>query len=76
MCPQLVDARLFDGVDGPARGIEVPKTYPSVKPQGEDPSMGEVSTIGLDLAKHLFQVRGIDGTGEVVCAGSCGGARF
>src|SRR4029453_8369137 len=28
--------------------------------------MGEVSTIGLDLAKHVFQVHGIDKLGSVV----------
>jgi transposase len=26
----------------------------------------EISTIGLDLAKNVFQVHGIDATGEVV----------
>ena len=28
--------------------------------------MGEVSTIGLDLAKHVFQVHGVDAEGHVV----------
>jgi transposase len=28
--------------------------------------MGEVSTIGLDLAKNLFQVHGADSSGAVV----------
>ena len=28
--------------------------------------MGEVSTIGLDIAKSVFQVHGVDGTGGVV----------
>jgi transposase len=28
--------------------------------------MGEVSTIGLDIAKSVFQVQGVDGTGVVV----------
>ena len=28
--------------------------------------MGEVSTIGLDIAKSVFQVHGIDGAGAVV----------
>jgi hypothetical protein len=31
-----------------------------------EPSMGEVTTIGLDLAKHVFQVHGIDAKGAVV----------
>src|SRR3984957_1161063 len=30
------------------------------------PSMGEITTIGLDLAKHVFQVHGIDAAGQVV----------
>lgn len=28
--------------------------------------MGEVSTIGLAIAKAVFQVRGVDGAGAVV----------
>ena len=28
--------------------------------------MGEVSTVGLDIAKSVFQVHGVDGTGAVV----------
>ena len=28
--------------------------------------MGEVSTIGLDIAKAMFQVHGVDGIGTVV----------
>ena len=30
--------------------------------------MGEVSTIGLDIAKSVFQVHRVDGAGAVVCA--------
>ena len=28
--------------------------------QEREPSMSEITTIGLDLAKHVFQVHGID----------------
>ena len=28
--------------------------------------MGEVSTIGLDIAKNLFQIHGVDSEGTVV----------
>ena len=28
--------------------------------------MGEVSTIGIDIAKHVFQLHGVDGAGRVV----------
>jgi transposase len=31
-----------------------------------EPSMGEITTVGLDLAKHVFQVHGVDATGAVV----------
>ena len=28
--------------------------------------MGQVTTIGLDIAKSIFQVQGVDATGDVV----------
>jgi transposase len=28
--------------------------------------MGEVTTVGLDIAKHVFEVHGIDGQGTIV----------
>jgi transposase len=28
--------------------------------------MGEITTIGLDLAKHVFQVQGVDAAGATV----------
>lgn len=31
----------------------------------------EISTIGLDLAKNVFQVHGIDAGGNVVSEGRC-----
>src|SRR5262249_51896174 len=31
-----------------------------------EPSMGEVSTIGLDIAKSVFQIHGVDAGGAVV----------
>ena len=31
-----------------------------------EPSMSEVTTIGLDLAKHVFQVHGVDANSAVV----------
>ena len=30
--------------------------------------LSSVTTVGLDLAKHVFQVHGIDGSGRVVVA--------
>jgi len=37
--------------------------------------MGEISTIGIDIAKHVFQLHGVDGAGKLFCADGCGGAR-
>jgi hypothetical protein len=34
----------------------------------QERSMDEVSTIGIDLAKHVFQLHGVDGPGRVVTA--------
>src|SRR5438132_11709018 len=34
--------------------------------QEREPSMSEITTIGLDLAKHVFQVHGIDAEGTTV----------
>ena len=31
-----------------------------------EPSMNEITTIGLDLAKHVFQVHGVDASGSTV----------
>ena len=31
-----------------------------------EPSMGEITTIGVDLAKHVFQVHGVDAEGATV----------
>ena len=31
-----------------------------------EPSMGEISTIGLDIAKNVFQVHGVDEEGQVI----------
>jgi hypothetical protein len=32
----------------------------------EKPSMQQVITIGLDIAKHVFQVHGVDDAGAVI----------
>jgi transposase len=34
--------------------------------QQREPSMGEITAIGLDLAKNIFQVHGVDETGTAV----------
>ena len=35
-------------------------------PADGEPSMSEITTIGLDLAKHVFQVHGVDANGATV----------
>jgi hypothetical protein len=37
-----------------------------LRPTEREPSTKEISTVGLDLAKTVFQVHGIDAAGEVV----------
>jgi hypothetical protein len=46
----------------PPDGISVPKRR---SPAG-DPSVGEISTIGIDIAKQVFQLHGVDGARDVV----------
>jgi transposase len=51
----------------PATGIEVPKLRLLLRNrQKGEPSMNEVTTIGLDLAKNVFQVHGVDASGRAV----------
>jgi hypothetical protein len=47
----------------PPHGIAVPRWWPSKVTNGE-PSAMEVATIGLDLAKHVFPVHGLDAAGN------------
>jgi len=34
--------------------------------------MSDVTTIGIDLAKHVFSLHGVDRTGRDVLRGRCG----
>src|SRR3954463_3349336 len=48
-----------------------PPTAPACQSGGvehhsREASMGQVSTVGLDLAKHIFQLHGADASGAVV----------
>ena len=54
-----------DAVDGSSTGIAMCQIAVFWRTAREEPSMGEVSTIGLDIAKNVFQVHGIDETGTV-----------
>ena len=55
----------FDGVDGPLTA-SMCQSCVVKDTNGREPSMREVSTIGLDLAKNVFQVHGVDAAGETV----------
>src|SRR6267154_2188404 len=35
-------------------------------PANREPSMNEITTVGLDLAKHVFQVHAVDAEGDTV----------
>src|SRR3979490_3190890 len=54
-----------DGVDGPRRHHQC-QTGSVDSSSKRGPSMTKVSMIGLDLAKNVFQVHGIDAAGKVV----------
>src|SRR5262249_18303579 len=40
--------------------------FPARAARRSRPTMQSISTIGLDIAKSVFQVHGVDGTGQVV----------
>jgi transposase len=49
----------------PLRHLSAKLLVDRISSNGE-PSMGKITTIGLDLAKHVFQVHGVDAEGTVV----------
>jgi transposase len=49
----------------PLRHLSAKLLVDRISSNGE-PSMGELTTIGLDLAKHVFQVHGVDAEGATV----------
>ena len=40
-------------------------------PADREPSMNEITTVGLDLAKNVFQVHGVDAEGQSPLLRSC-----
>jgi transposase len=58
-------AAAIDGVDAP-EGIISAKLVVSIRNQQRGPSMAKISMIGIDLAKNVFQIHGIDAAGKVV----------
>src|SRR5579863_8739952 len=61
---QPATAAMGDGVDAPRRHLsaKVEELIIHLK----EASMGHATTIGLDIAKHVFQAHGADETGHVV----------
>ena len=55
----------LDGVDGPLTASIVPKLVFS-NTNGREPSMEQVTPVGLDLAKKVFQVHAVDAAGAPV----------
>jgi hypothetical protein len=55
-------------------GIIRAKLVVSIRNQQRGPSMAKISMIGLDLAKNVFQIHGIDA--ELFCDVSCGEGRW
>jgi len=51
-----------DAVDGSSTGTRVPRSGCHF----EAPTIRSISTIGLDIAKSVFQVHGVDAAGQVV----------
>src|SRR3954471_17210075 len=47
-------------------GIPVPKMVVVGDHQQREPSMSKITTIGLDLAKNIFQVHGVDEIGTAI----------
>src|SRR5713226_7862680 len=62
-CVHVVNTGL-DGVDGPLTA-SVCQSWVVDNTNRREPSMKEVTTIGLDLAKAVFQVHGVDAVGAV-----------
>src|SRR5438477_5786504 len=56
---------MSDGVDGPLAASRCQLVF-SNNHQEKEPCMSEITTIGLDLAKHVFQVHGVDAQGTTV----------
>ncbi len=55
-----------DGVDGSRSRHRGANVVVVINHEQEELSIMNVTTIGLDLAKNVFQVHGIDDTGKVI----------
>jgi hypothetical protein len=63
--PQIVRGE-ESGWDNKSRNPQSAKLLSDRISSEWEPSMDEVTTIGLDLAKHVFQVHGVDAEGAMV----------
>lgn len=52
-------------MDGPRSRHLCAKLWSLLNAHQREPSVMQVSTMGLDLAKHVFQVHGIDADGRI-----------
>jgi hypothetical protein len=56
---------VIDAVDGSSTGTRVPRKWVLLKlPRFGGAVMQTVTTIGLDIAKSVFQVHGVDAAGQ------------
>ena len=53
-------------VDGSRSRHRGAKVVVVINHEQEEPSAKNVTTVGLDLAKNVFEVHGIDSTGKVI----------
>src|SRR6516162_6310365 len=62
-----------DGVDAPCSPASMCHSVvvDEESPQGEETSTMQVTTMGIDLAKNVFQVHGVDASGRLSCARLC-----
>src|SRR6516162_7881640 len=67
-CDDAGGPLLTDGVDAPCSSASMCHSVvvDEESPQGEETSAMQVTTMGIDLAKNVFQVHGVDASGKVV----------
>src|SRR5215212_2198714 len=63
-CPLLTQSRWGGWLPLPASKCHAVDAV--MQPRAKEPSAMEITTIGLDLAKCVFQVHGVNGAGQVV----------
>jgi hypothetical protein len=57
----------IDAVDGSSTGTAVPWMWVLLRPHdSEESDMQAVTTIGLDIAKSIFQIHGVDAAANVI----------